>query len=258
MPWERESILAFVTAAARATPPGARVLDVGAGDAPYRELFAHAEYLTADWEHSPHEGARPRGLSSRRPTSCRCRDAERRRRALHAGARARARAGRGARRAARACCAPGGRLYLTVAAGVGAARAAARLLPLHTARARASARPRGLRRGGRATAQRLLHDARPADAQPRRDDGPGPGRARRAPRAGDADARRAGRRRSPRSRRWTRAACCRSASRRPRRPPSHDAPAASSISPRGSTTAAPTRARSTGSSGSTASASRPR
>jgi SAM-dependent methyltransferase len=57
MPWERESILAFVAAAARATAPGARVLDVGAGDAPYRELFAHAEYETADWEHSVHEDA---------------------------------------------------------------------------------------------------------------------------------------------------------------------------------------------------------
>jgi SAM-dependent methyltransferase len=55
--WERESILDFVRAAAAATPAGARVLDVGAGDAPYRELFTHAEYLTSDWEHSPHEDA---------------------------------------------------------------------------------------------------------------------------------------------------------------------------------------------------------
>lgn len=31
------------------------MLDVGAGDAPYRELFAHADYLTVDWEHSAHE-----------------------------------------------------------------------------------------------------------------------------------------------------------------------------------------------------------
>jgi SAM-dependent methyltransferase len=57
MPWERESILQFVAGAARATAEGARVLDVGAGDAPYRELFAHTEYRTTDWEQSPHEGA---------------------------------------------------------------------------------------------------------------------------------------------------------------------------------------------------------
>lgn len=56
-PWERESITAFVQGVARATPPRARVLDVGAGDAPYRELFAHAEYETSDWSASPHEGA---------------------------------------------------------------------------------------------------------------------------------------------------------------------------------------------------------
>src|SRR4051794_17238837 len=56
-PWERESILAFVERAAAALPAGARVLDVGAGDAPYRELFAHADYRTSDWEHSPHEEA---------------------------------------------------------------------------------------------------------------------------------------------------------------------------------------------------------
>jgi SAM-dependent methyltransferase len=58
MPWERESIAAFVAEAARALPPGARVLDVGAGDAPYRELFEHVDYRTSDWEASPHEGAR--------------------------------------------------------------------------------------------------------------------------------------------------------------------------------------------------------
>ncbi|MEL7155623.1 MAG: class I SAM-dependent methyltransferase [Actinomycetota bacterium] len=30
--------------------PGARVLDAGAGDAPYRDLFAHTEYESADFE----------------------------------------------------------------------------------------------------------------------------------------------------------------------------------------------------------------
>jgi SAM-dependent methyltransferase len=57
MPWERESILRFVAAAASATAEGERVLDVGAGDAPYRELFDHTDYRTTDWEQSPHEGA---------------------------------------------------------------------------------------------------------------------------------------------------------------------------------------------------------
>lgn len=40
MPHERTSILAFVREAADSLAPGARVLDVGAGDAPYGELAA--------------------------------------------------------------------------------------------------------------------------------------------------------------------------------------------------------------------------
>jgi SAM-dependent methyltransferase len=56
-PYERRSILDFVMRAARELPPGARVADVGSGDAPFRELFDHADYTTVDWEHSPHEGA---------------------------------------------------------------------------------------------------------------------------------------------------------------------------------------------------------
>jgi SAM-dependent methyltransferase len=56
-PWERESILAFVERAAASLAPGARVMDVGAGDAPYRELFAHVDYRTSEWEHSVHEDA---------------------------------------------------------------------------------------------------------------------------------------------------------------------------------------------------------
>jgi SAM-dependent methyltransferase len=55
-PYERGSIFDFVARAARATPAGARVVDVGAGDAPYSELFAHTEYTAIDWENSPHEG----------------------------------------------------------------------------------------------------------------------------------------------------------------------------------------------------------
>jgi SAM-dependent methyltransferase len=59
-PYERGPIFEFVAAAAETTRPGARVLDVGAGSAPYRELFEHAEYMTADWEQSVHvEGGPP-------------------------------------------------------------------------------------------------------------------------------------------------------------------------------------------------------
>jgi SAM-dependent methyltransferase len=57
MPCERDSILRFVAAEARALPPGSRVIDVGAGDAPYRELFEHVEYVTLDWGESVHEDA---------------------------------------------------------------------------------------------------------------------------------------------------------------------------------------------------------
>jgi SAM-dependent methyltransferase len=57
MPYEREPILAFLMRVAERLSPGSRVADVGAGDAPYRELFDHVEYVTVDWEHSPHEGA---------------------------------------------------------------------------------------------------------------------------------------------------------------------------------------------------------
>jgi SAM-dependent methyltransferase len=54
MPYERRSILQFVSQIADSLPFGARVLDVGAGDAPYRELFDHCEYRTSDWGNSLH------------------------------------------------------------------------------------------------------------------------------------------------------------------------------------------------------------
>jgi SAM-dependent methyltransferase len=57
-PLEREHVLRFVQEAARNTPSGARVLDAGAGEAPYRELFAHCDYSTSDWEGSVHAGGR--------------------------------------------------------------------------------------------------------------------------------------------------------------------------------------------------------
>jgi SAM-dependent methyltransferase len=58
MPYERKPILDFMLRAAHELPPGARVVDVGAGDSPYRELFAHTDYVAVDWAQSPHEGAR--------------------------------------------------------------------------------------------------------------------------------------------------------------------------------------------------------
>lgn len=56
-PFERGPILEFAIDVADATPPGASVLDLGAGNAPYRELFAHTEYRTNDWSQSAHLGA---------------------------------------------------------------------------------------------------------------------------------------------------------------------------------------------------------
>jgi SAM-dependent methyltransferase len=56
-PLERESVLSAVRRFADGLPPEARVLDIGAGDAPYRELFDRCEYVTVDWANSPHEDA---------------------------------------------------------------------------------------------------------------------------------------------------------------------------------------------------------
>jgi SAM-dependent methyltransferase len=58
LPWTRRPILDFAREVAESIPAGARVLDVGAGEAPYRELFEHTEYVTTDWTHSVHPGAR--------------------------------------------------------------------------------------------------------------------------------------------------------------------------------------------------------
>jgi SAM-dependent methyltransferase len=53
-PLERTSIFEFIAVEARRLPPGIDVLDVGAGDAPYRELFAAQHYVTLDHEETPH------------------------------------------------------------------------------------------------------------------------------------------------------------------------------------------------------------
>ena len=46
----RERLLAENAAFASQVPSGAMVLDAGAGTAPYRDLFRHAQYETADFE----------------------------------------------------------------------------------------------------------------------------------------------------------------------------------------------------------------
>ena len=58
-PAARAPHISFLQAAAASLAPGATVLDVGAGDAPYRELFAKLNYLTCDWENSIYEPSRP-------------------------------------------------------------------------------------------------------------------------------------------------------------------------------------------------------
>jgi SAM-dependent methyltransferase len=55
---ERQTILDFLIRTSDELEPGARVLDVGAGEQPYRELFPHVEYVTTDWANSVHPGAR--------------------------------------------------------------------------------------------------------------------------------------------------------------------------------------------------------
>lgn len=63
-PYERGPILDFVIAVAGDTGPGKAVLDLGAGNAPYRELFSHTRYTTSDWSQSEHAGARAADIIS--------------------------------------------------------------------------------------------------------------------------------------------------------------------------------------------------
>lgn len=58
-PAAREPHVRFLQQAVSDLPDGARVLDVGAGDAPYRELFDRFDYLTSDWEGTEHVADRP-------------------------------------------------------------------------------------------------------------------------------------------------------------------------------------------------------
>jgi SAM-dependent methyltransferase len=55
-PLERASIYRFVAEQARLLPPDTRVLDIGAGEAPYRELFLEQRYVTLDRADTPHSG----------------------------------------------------------------------------------------------------------------------------------------------------------------------------------------------------------
>lgn len=48
-PYERHAILDFVINSSAQLPSGSHILDAGAGDAPYRELFHHCTYVTCDY-----------------------------------------------------------------------------------------------------------------------------------------------------------------------------------------------------------------
>lgn len=58
-PVARRPHLDFLRSAVADLAPGARVLDVGAGDAPYRELFDGFDYVTNDWAGTEHVPDRP-------------------------------------------------------------------------------------------------------------------------------------------------------------------------------------------------------
>src|SRR4051794_9854427 len=59
-PLNRPKIAGFVARAAASVPAGSKVLDAGAGAAPYRELFEGRIYTTTDWANTPH----PEGLQA--------------------------------------------------------------------------------------------------------------------------------------------------------------------------------------------------
>jgi SAM-dependent methyltransferase len=54
-PRVRRPHVEFLRREATELPQGADVLDVGAGIAPFRELFAHTRYVTCDWEESSYD-----------------------------------------------------------------------------------------------------------------------------------------------------------------------------------------------------------
>ena len=58
-PVHRIAIASAVAQAASTLRAGTRVLDAGAGAAPYRPLFTHCDYVTQDWPQSVHGAGRP-------------------------------------------------------------------------------------------------------------------------------------------------------------------------------------------------------
>ena len=58
-PRVQEPHLPFLRRAAGELAPHESILDVGAGMAPYRELFCHARYVTCDWDHSIYAPSTP-------------------------------------------------------------------------------------------------------------------------------------------------------------------------------------------------------
>jgi SAM-dependent methyltransferase len=58
-PVARAAHVPFLREAAASLPRGARVLDVGSGDAPYRELFDGLDYVTCDWVNSLYQPETP-------------------------------------------------------------------------------------------------------------------------------------------------------------------------------------------------------
>jgi SAM-dependent methyltransferase len=62
-PRSRGPHISFLQTAAQELAPGANLLDVGAGDAPYRELFSHLDYVTCDWEDTQYSPALPSDIS---------------------------------------------------------------------------------------------------------------------------------------------------------------------------------------------------
>lgn len=56
-PLVRRGIFAAVQEFSARLPNGTKILDAGAGNAPYAELFANCDYVTADWGNSPHAQA---------------------------------------------------------------------------------------------------------------------------------------------------------------------------------------------------------
>jgi len=51
---EQATIEDFVRDASSMTPPGAKLLDAGAGDAPYRKYFSHTDYVAVDDASTPY------------------------------------------------------------------------------------------------------------------------------------------------------------------------------------------------------------